>query len=154
MAVFEKDYPRFKFPGFGQTGTCFLRVRVNSDGTSVFLCSQLKNYTGTSVTNAVEEIFVKAVEVLQQEGVYKPKRKHWYSLKPELDIQAVAARMRWVEYYPKGTGVFDSDSYALVSFDSELRPVWNYMSLSRIIKECAVPETFFQVSGENLAYVQ
>lgn len=152
MNTFQKDFSRFQFPGFGQVGTCFLRARVNPDGTAVFLCAQLKNYTGTSVTNAVEDIFVNAASTLEEAGVFKPKRAHWYSFRRELNIVEVAARSRWVEFYPKGTGISCEDSYALVSFDSDLRPVWNYVSLERAIKVCGVGPEFFCVPPEELQY--
>lgn len=150
--TFQKDFRRFHFPGFGQIGTCFLRIRVNPDGTSIFLCAQLRNYTSTSVTNAVEEIFVKAARTLQEAGVYKPKRAHWYSLKRELNFADIAARSRWVEHYPRGTGISSEDSYALVGFDSELRPVWNYVSLERAAQECGVEQEFFFISPADLQY--
>jgi hypothetical protein len=154
MKTFQKDFQRFNFPGLGQIGTCFLRARVNPDGTSIFLCSQLRNYTSTSVTNAVEEIFVKVVSELQKSGVFKLQRPHWYSLKGQLNFADIAVRGRWVEYYPKGTGISGEDSYALVSFDSELRPVWNYVSLERAAKECGVEQDFFSISPEDLEYQQ
>lgn len=154
MTIFQKDFRRFHFPGFGQVGTCFLRARVNRDGTSIFFCAQLRNYIGTSVTNAVEDIFVKAVRALYDEGVYKLHRKRWYSLRRELNYEHIAAHSRWVEYYPKGTGISDKDSYALVSFDSELRPVWNYVSLERAARECGVTEDFFVISSEDIQYAQ
>lgn len=132
--------------------TCFLRARVNPDETSIFVCSQLRNYTSTSVTNAVEEIFVKVVSELQKTGVFKLKRPHWYSLKGELNFAGIAARSRWVEYYPKGTGMSGEDSYALVSFDSEMCPVWNYVSLECAAKECGVEQVFFFIAPEDLEY--
>lgn len=150
--TFQQDFRRFHFPGFGQIGTCFLRTRVNSDGTSIFLCAQLRNYTSTSVTNAVEDIFVKAANTLKKAGVFKLQRAHWYSLKRELNFADIAARSRWVEHYPRGTGISSEDSYALVSFDSALRPVWNYVSLERAAHECGVEQAFFFISPEDLQY--
>ena len=155
MAAYQKDFRRFQFPGFDHIGTCFLRVRVNSDGTSIFLCSQLKNYTGTSVTNVVEEIFVKAVSELQKSGLFKIKRPHWYSLKRELSFSEIVARSSWVEHYPKGVGISsDKDTYALVSFDRDLKPAWDYVSLERAIKICGVEKDFFHISQEDLDYEQ
>lgn len=152
MTIFQKDFRRFSFPGFGQEGTCFLRARVNQDGTSVFLCAQLVNYQGTSVTNAVEDIFLKAVQMLYEARVYKIQRKHWYSLGGQFSYKHIVANSRWVEHYPKGTGISDRDSYALVSFDSRMRPIWNYVSLGRAAQECGVTEDFFAISPEDIKY--
>lgn len=51
----------FSFPGFsGTTGYCHLRVAMKStESKIVIVCSQYKNYYGTSVTNAVETIAQK-----------------------------------------------------------------------------------------------
>jgi hypothetical protein len=152
MTTFQKDFRRFQFPGFGQIGACFLRVQVNPDGTSIFLCSQLKNYTSTSITSAVEEIFVKAISELQKAGLFKLKRPHWYSLKRELSFSDIVARSLWVEHYPKGTGISNKDSYALVSFDRNLSPAWDFISLERAIKICGVEKEFFLVSPEDLEF--
>lgn len=150
--IFQHDFRRFKFPGFGSQGTCFLRARVRSDGTSIFLCAQLKNYTGTSITNAVEEIFVEACRLLFEAGAVKTERVHWYSLRRELNLTKIAARSRWIEYYPKGTGMFPEGSYAFVSFDNDFRPVWNYVSLERVIQECGAEDDFFKIKSEDLDY--
>ncbi|WP_439854770.1 hypothetical protein [Pseudomonas yamanorum] len=152
MTDYQRDFKNFRFPGFGKEGSCFLRVRVK-EGKSIFLCAQLRDYTGTSVTNAVEEIFVKIVGILNDEGIYKREKKHWYSFRRFVSYESIASQSRWIEYYPKGTGIFGDDSYAIVSFDSNLSPVWNYVSLERAAQECGVTPDFFTVSSEDLQYV-
>lgn len=91
---------------------------MDADGTAIFLCSQLKNYTSTSITNAIEEIFVKAISELQKAGLFKLKRPHWYSLNHELRFSEIVACSFWVEHYPKGTSMSSEDTYPLVSFDA------------------------------------
>jgi len=144
MTVFQKDIRRFQFPGFGETGTCFLRARVNPDGTYIFLCSQLKNYTSTPITSVVEEIFMKAVRELRYAGL----------LNRELSLSDIVACSRWVEHYPKGTGRYGEDTYALVDFASGANPAWDYVSLERAIMECGVEEDFFFISPEDLHFDQ
>ncbi|QHF43022.1 hypothetical protein PspS35_04180 [Pseudomonas sp. S35] len=144
MAVFQRDFRRFQFPGFGETGTCFLRGRVNPDGTYIFLCSQLKNYTSTPVTSVVEEIFAKAVREFKKAGL----------VNRELSFSQIVACSRWVEHYPKGTGRSSDDTYALVSFASGANPAWDYVSLEQAIKECGVEESFFFISPEDLRFDQ
>lgn len=144
MTAFQKDFRRFLFPGYGETGTCFLRGRVNPDGTYIFLCSQLKNYAGTPITSVVEEIFAKAVWEFRKAGL----------LNRELSFSEVAALSRWVEHYPKGTGRSSEDTYALVSFASGPNPAWDYVSLERAAKECGVEEEFFFILPEDLQFDQ
>ncbi len=144
MTAFQKDIRRFQFPGFGETGTCFLRGRVNPDGSYTFLCSQLKNYTSTPVTSVVEEIFAKAIRDFKDAGL----------VSRELSFSEILARSRWVEHYPKGTGRSSEDTYALVNFASGPNPAWDYVSLQRAIEKCAVEEGFFFISSEDLDYDQ
>lgn len=144
MTAYQNDFRRFQFPGFGETGTCFLRGRVNPDGTYIFLCSQLKNYTGAPITSVVEEIFAEAVRAFKKAGL----------LNRELSLSDVAACSRWVEHYPKGAGRSTEDTYALVDFASGVNPAWDYVSLERAIMECGVEEDFFFISPEDLQFDQ
>lgn len=144
MTVFQKDIRRLRFPGFGEIGTCFLRGRVNPDGTYIFLCSQLKNYTSTPVTSVVEEIFEEAVRAFKKNGL----------LNRELSLSEIVACSRWVEHFPKGTGRSSEGTYALVSFSSEANPAWDYVSLEYAAKVCGVEDEFFFISPEDLQFEQ
>lgn len=151
----EKDYPRFKFPGFGSEGTCYLRVRVNQTG-AVVLCCQLLNYNGTSITNAAEQIFKTFLKhppegiTLNQLIEKKPWWKIWTSDKEKLE--SIIQKTVWVEIYPPGTGLSPNGSIALVSFDNDLNPVWNYVSKKVAAEECGVEESFFNLNLECLNY--
>lgn len=151
----DKEYPRFKFPGFGSQGTCFLRARVRQSGV-VVLCSQLLEYYGTSVTNATEQILVAAIERLQEDvGLNQlVAPKPWWRLRADRDefIGQIVRRMVWVEHYPAGAGLDPAGSLALVAFDSSLHPVWNYVSKKVAATECGVEMGFLEVDPRLLRY--
>lgn len=147
---YEKEFRRFAYPGVSRRGQCYLKVRVNQEGRAVFLCAQLLNYTGTSVTNAVEDILVGVVGELANEGVFKNlSRRNWFKKSPQLELE-VARTCRWIEHYPPGAGLAPNGSYALVSFDSNLSPAWNYMDLARAATICEVDQKFLRVAPDEL----
>ncbi len=151
-----RDFPRFKFPGFGSEGTCFLRVWVRPSGL-VVLCSQLLDYYGTSVTNAVEQILVKAIERLQEEvgldHLAAPKR--WWQFRADHKgfISQVVRSTVWIEHYPPGAGLHPEGSFALVAFDNSLHPVWNYVSKETAASECGVDAAHLKIDTQLLKYV-
>lgn len=151
----EKEYPRFKFAGFGSQGTCFLRARVQSSGL-VVLCSQLLEYYGTSVTNASEQILLAAIERLQEDvGLdHLLADKSWWQFRISHSefIEQVVRRTMWVEHYPPGAGLAPAGSFALVAFDSSLHPVWNYVSRDVAAAECGVEAEFLEVDTKFLHY--
>lgn len=153
--VVDKEYPCFKFPGFGSQGACFLRARVRPSGV-VVLCSQLLKYYGTSVTNAAEQILVAAIERLQEDvGLdHLVAAKPWWRFRADHDefIGQVLRHMVWVEHYPPGTGLDPAGSLALVAFDSSLHPIWNYVSKKTAAAECGVEAAFFEVDTRLLEY--
>ena len=149
------DFDRFEFQGFGSPGHCFLRTRgtLRSDGKGldlIFLCVQLRNYYGTSVTNAIEDIFFRAIDELPK-SVGDPAIKR---LIPKRGRPLAEARrhIRWVEHYPPGVGIDPSGSYALVAFDAAFNPTWNYVTLQRAASECGVAQDFFKVRCSLLNY--
>lgn len=153
----DKEYPRFKFPGFGSQGTCFLRARIRPSGI-VVLCSQLLNYYGTSVTNAAELILVAAIEQLHKDvGLDQfVAAKPWW--RPRVDsekfIGEMVRRLVWVEHYPPGAGLNPAGSFALVAFDSTLHPVWNYVSKQEAATECGVEAEFLELDEKLLHYAR
>lgn len=148
---FKRDFPRFKFQGFNSEGVCFLRAwgirRADGRLNITFLCAQLSNYHGTSITNAVESIFSKAVDQLREEGLLLVPR---FSGKKHDDLVAVAESSQWVEYYPPGVGLDPSGSYALVALDDQLHPSWNYVSKEDAAEECAIDTQFFDIPMDQL----
>lgn len=151
----DKEYVRFEFPGFGSQGTCFLRARIRPSG-MVILCSQLLNYHGTSITNATEQILLSAIDRLNKdvglERLYPPKP--WWQIwrNHNIVVEHVVRRTMWVEHYPAGTGLLDNESFALVAFDSNLHPIWNYVSKEEAARECGVEAEFLEVDAEQLRY--
>lgn len=75
----DKEYPRFQFPGFASSGTCFVRAGVRQDGL-IILCAQLYSYKGTSITNAIEEVRASAIAQLHDDvglQLLVPAKKWW-----------------------------------------------------------------------------
>jgi len=153
----DKEYPRFKFPGFGSTGTCFLRVRIRPHG-MVVLCSQLLDYHGTSITNAVEKIFVEAVAQLEEEvglNILVEASPWWKFGKKRRDaFSQIVRKTVWIEHYPPDAGLDPKGSFALVAFDSALHPVWNYVSAAEASAEGGVEPEFLRISPDRLRYGQ
>lgn len=149
-------YPRLQFRGFHGLGQCYLRVKVLPNDNLVFLCVQLPNYHGTSVTNAVEAILDAAVEKLDEDDrLPRSLRPPFYARHKEMRrVINVVRHSRWVEHYPPGVGLAIDGSYALVSFGDNLSPVWNYMSRAAVASECGLAEDFFDVDLASLVDVE
>lgn len=148
------EYPRLGFRGFNGLGHCFLRVKQLDGDNLVFLCVQLLNYRGTSVTNGIEAVLDAAVEKLDADGRLPDSfRPPFYARHKERRLVTnVVRHARWVEHYPPGAGLAVDGSYALVSFDDDLSPVWNYMSRAAIARACEVAEDFFEVDYTSLVH--
>lgn len=151
----DKEYPRLQFPGFGSVGTCFVRARVRHDGL-VILCAQLYSYHGTSVTNAIEEVRMAAIVQLHEDvGLQHlvPARKWWQRKASWQDVIAhAAAHATVVEHWPKGRGLAPAGSYAIVEFDDEGRPEWDYKRQAMVAQKCAVEQEFLAVDPEQLHF--
>lgn len=152
-----KEYPRFRFPGYVSEGTCFLRACSSPSGL-VVLCSQLLDYHCTSVTNATEQIVTKAIQQLQQDiGLdHLVSKKRWWQLRADpMDVaRQILKRTAWIEHYPAGSELSPAGSLAFVAFDSELRPVWNFVSREDAARECGVELAFFDIDAEQLKHEQ
>lgn len=133
MAIASFD---FRFPGFVGEGRCDLTIDTALlDGRPTVVCSQKRNYSGTSITNALEDIAKKLyVDVAKggldtdgagQQEVVQSLRAFWKRRKP-LGLRALYGReaVRWVEHYPAGTGLGSGDSFREVLFDGEDSPLW------------------------------
>ncbi|MFK3797160.1 hypothetical protein [Pseudomonas sp. NPDC088444] len=149
------EYPRFKFPGVASAGTCFLKVWVRPSGL-VVLCSQLLEYYGTSVTNAVEDILVSAIKQIHEDigldHLVTPTRWWKFGADHESFVSQVVRRTVWIEHYPPGAGLNPAGSLAFVAFDKDLHPVWNYVSKERAAGECGVDPAHFEVDPRLLKY--
>lgn len=160
---FEATVERFTFPGVTRDGQCFLKVCIRQR-TPVFLCVQLNDYTGTSITNAAESILQRAIEMLVEKGVVVSKRKMSFSeylfserferKKQEDLIRFFSKKSVWIEHYPPNTGLAPGGSYAIVKFDSQLNPSWSYVRKETAIHASGLDPSFFDVPYENLRYEQ
>jgi hypothetical protein len=145
----------FNFLGFhGTDGYCHLRVaQKSSKKKMVIVCSQYKNYYGTSPTNAMEliaEKFFYDVANKNIEGFDLPKvitYEEWHKdtskvdkllvkVNPKkykerfknthLDIPKMFKEIIWIERYPAGTGFWDhKDHFSLVSMGDKKDPRWH-----------------------------
>jgi hypothetical protein len=154
MRFFDRDYPRFNFPGFHSTGTCFLRARVTSSGLTV-LCTQLLGYNGTSVTNACEAVLMAALDQVDQDiglDALVPKQR-WSPFRRNRAeiIQAVMGNLSWIEHYPKGATAANHETFALVTFD-DMRPSWEYLDPLKIATRCGVEPGFLYVDPTDLVF--
>lgn len=162
----------FSFPGFSATiGYCHLRVAMKpTESKMIIVCSQYKNYYGTSVTNAVETIaqkFFYDVVNGKIEGVSLPNifdYEEWHSdvnwidqmlvkLNPnkyknrfktiKLNIPKHFNDVIWIERYPAGTGLSDyEDDFRLVSMGKQKDPHWHEKPNNDFIRN----ETGFELS--------
>jgi hypothetical protein len=130
------NYRNFKFKGFHSVGACFVRVRVNDDGTVVALIAQLRDYNGTSVTNVIEDIITSVIQHLHAEKY----------------LRKLPSSYTWVERYVPGTSMSETGSWAIVSIDSDGRPEWEHVSLEAAISRCGVEPAFLSLSDEDLQY--
>ncbi len=159
------EYFPFKFRGFWEEGSCFLRV-ISKNGRVVFFCCQLPEYYGTSITNAVESIWDGAVEELLRaktddgkpvldfsanlsifEKLFQSKRI--IEEKSRQDIKAyVRKNSIWIEHYPPDLGIAVNGSYAIVHFSDSGEPTWNYVSKNYLQNQ--IPGVNLNVSVEEL----
>jgi hypothetical protein len=126
----------FKFPGFVDTGSCYLTVDSGTKkGRPSVVCSQKKHYTGTSITNALEDIARKFYEEVARDTLKTPKESHravvdalrtyWRKHRPTgLHSAFGSEAVRWIEHYPAGTGLASGDTFREVLFDAEDSPLW------------------------------
>lgn len=160
----EEHLP-FKFQGFWNEGNCFLRI-VIKEKKVVFLCCQLPEYMGTSITNAVESIWSEAIEQLFRartdcgervleistnltilEKIFKSKQAIEQESKQDF-LTFVSRNSIWIEHYPTNVGLADNGSYAIVQFSEGGEPTWNYVSKEHLQNK--LPDVDLDVSIEVL----
>lgn len=151
----DMEFPRFQFPGFVSTGTCFVRARVRHDGL-VILCAQLYGYKGTSVTNAVEEVREAVIARLHDDTGLRhlmPAKKWWQRERTRDEVlDHAAAHTTWIEHYPKGCGLAAGATFAVVEFDDAGTPEWYYKPLATVAQHAAVEEEFLTVDPQRLHF--
>lgn len=154
----------FNFVGFhGTDGYCHLRVaQKSSKQKMVIVCSQYKNYYGTSPTNAMElivekffyDVFNKKIEdfdlpkiityeewhqdtnIIDRFLVKRNPKKYKDRFKNiYLDIPKIFKEIIWIERYPTGTGFWNQeDDFSLVSMGPQKDPHWHGRPSDELIK--------------------
>ena len=162
----------FTFPGFtGTTGSCHLRVAMKSkEYKMVIVCSQYKNYYGTSVTNAVETIAEKffydvahkripdiEIQNLSENTIIYSHTNSFEKLliklkllnekrgmnKIYLNTHQLFNNVIWIQRYPVETGLKESvDECMLVTMDEKFNPQW----INKVSEEFINKETGFSLS--------
>ena len=160
MKDYEEDILPMEYLGFSGVGYCFLRIKIQNGQVSL-LCAQLPDYTGTSITNAIEKVVEatvlylankKVIEVRDELGIFDKLLKN----KTEIEnsrIQAVLrefiAHLTLIEHYPEGVGINNNGSFARVSFSPSGEPVWNYLSKDKLQHTLNTPE-ILEINIEEL----
>ena len=147
-----KDYPRFLISGYPSDGECFLRACSRAGGL-VILCSQVFNHNGVSITNYIETIFVDAIKKLRQDmgidHLLSEKRRCQFKGNPLDAARQIAQHTIWVEHYTIESESNSDELFALVEFNSALRPTWRYMSKDRIISACNIGPDFLMLKKSS-----
>lgn len=155
----------FHFRGFhGTDGYCHLRIaQKSSKSKMIIICSQYKNYYGTSPTNAIEiisekffydvingkikDIFLSNIfdyEEWQNDTSWLDRMlvklnpsKYKYRFKNiYLNIPKHFNEVIWIERYPPGTGLRDyEDDFRLVSMGDQMDPHWHEKPSDEFIKK-------------------
>jgi hypothetical protein len=147
-----RSYSPFTFPGFWREGECDLTVYIRNKSI-IFICSQRRDYHGTSVTNAVEAIRHKAIEKICNdrlvtatasrtllERIFLTEARVRKALNSAVR-RFVAENSKWIEHYPDGTGVAYEDAYAMIHFTASGEPAWSYVTRETL--ENRFPEVSF-----------
>lgn len=80
-------------------------------------------------------------------------RKWWQRKASWEDVIAfAAAHATVVENWPNGRGLAPAGSYAIVEFDDEGRPKWNYKRQTMAAQKYAVGQEFLAVDPEKLDF--
>lgn len=147
----------FKFVGFhGSDGRCHIRLAKDSkEKPLVIVCSQYKNYYGTSVTNALELISEKLFYEIANGRIEEisfdfdlPLYDQWHSdvnafdriltnILPDkyrhrfknsfLDIIKVFNEIIWIEHYPEDVGLLqETATVSIVTLNDNGSPDWQH----------------------------
>ncbi|MPW31486.1 hypothetical protein F9L16_21155 [Agarivorans sp. B2Z047] len=176
----QKDI-HFKFIGFhGSDGRCHIRLtQASKDKPLVIVCSQYKNYYGTSVTNALELIAEKLFYEIANGriedvsfGFDLPIYEQWHSdansfdkllakalpskyhhrFKDRLlDILKIFNEIVWIEHYPKDVGLLqDTASASIVRLDENGSPHWQHRIHSSDYSDIGLEPNGLFVSGNEI----
>lgn len=126
----------FIFKGFSSIveSKCSLTILVRkSDKLNIVICSQLKDYYGTSVTNAAE--------IIREDLI---------------NLKKISKNSKWFEHYPTGVGLLEH-TYSLVpvEFDENGSPSWGRtVSWEALADHLGIPKEALAIGyGDELAEV-
>lgn len=155
----------FNFTGFhGTPGRCHIRIaRKSANHKIVVVCSQYKNYYGTSVTNAMEIIARKLFNEIHNNNLYDLSLSersvelvwhddvNWFEKKlvelnenkykyrfmsHTLNLHTVFDEVLWIERYPKGVCSFEFDDlYSVATIKESGFPEWKGRPTNELVKE-------------------
>ncbi len=152
---FQREFTRLRFDHASNPGQCFIRARISADQVLV-LCTQLREYSGPSITNAVESIVTNALEELARCNALAPlvashPRWHFWRRAPKpAELVALAReRLVWVEHYTRGCAIGPDATWALVVNPSDA-PQWHYAKPSALARRFRVGADFFDVADSRL----
>lgn len=148
-----------RFNGFhGSDGRCHVRFCKASHATPlIVVCSQYRDYSGTSVTNAVEIIAKKVFYLVANNEIddvrfdfevpvydewdedvtlfdkllvsLSPTRYRGRFMSRKLNVEEIFSRVIWIEHYPQGWGQSDQKRrYKRVEMDENGHPSWSGLS--------------------------
>lgn len=156
---FDKTYLPLRFRAFwNDNGACYLRVQI-VQGKIFFTCAQLLNYYNTSITNAVEDVRISAIDALIQDGALKvSNHKSFFDLFKSNErmgsefsawvFDYINKNSVWIEYYHQEISVTDDDRYSIVQFVGNSEPDW--FSVSQSYLEENYPGLDFSVDEKLL----
>jgi hypothetical protein len=144
-----------RFSGFhGSAGRCQIRLaRLNKDKPLVVVCSQYRNYFGTSITNGLEVIVATLFRLIannQIDGISFeapiPTYDEWNSdasffdkilaktfpakygerfTSNQLDIETIFKQVVWIEHYPVDTRALSFEThFSLIQLEKNGGAVW------------------------------
>src|SRR5262245_15363199 len=171
-----------RFNGFhGTDGRCHIRFCKASHAMPlVIVCSQYKDYFGTSVTNAVETIARKVLYLVANDEIDDvrfdfelPLYDEWHDdvmlfdkllvrLSPakyrarfmsrKLQIEEVFSRIISLEHYPEGWGTSDNEMrYCRVTLDENGHPAWSDVSDAWLKQHTGMSIQELLIDGSQLA---
>jgi len=146
----------FKFRGFhGSPGHCHIRfAKLGNDRPLVIVCSQYRNYYGTSVTNGIEIIAKSLFNNIVNRQIADvtfdrpiPVRVEWHSdanffdkflartfpskyherfSTAHLDLPAIFSTIIWIEHYPINHNAYSfQKQYTVVTLQEQGTPSWH-----------------------------
>ena len=160
-----KDFIPFAYKGFYNKSYCAIKLKIEDNRLLVF-CIQFPYATGTSVTNAFEEIYESLLEKIIEETLLIAKCKTSFSsFIKKLFMSSKSYEYRktisvkksfnqsvlWIEHYPPNVGILENGTFSIVSFDSNGKnPSWSYYDKNILVNEYQIENNFLDIDYSYL----